>query len=134
MFEPEQSGLGVAQGRGAGDDAFEHDGQFARIGADQPQDLRRCGLEFERLGEVRVPFLDLAEQTGVVDGDRGLIGERLEEFDRVVAVATRSFPCEDDGPERLALAHHRYGERTLMAVRQGWGVRIVREPSLRSTR
>ncbi len=126
VFEPEQPGLGVAQGCGAGDDALEHDGQFTRVGADQLQDLRRCGLEFERLGEVRVPFLDLAEQTGVVDGDRGLIGERLEELDRVVAVATGSFPCEDDGPERLALAHHRYGERALMAVRQGRGVRIVR--------
>ncbi len=49
------------------------------MGADQSQRLGGGGLEFERLGQVVVAFLDLAEQPGVVDGDRCLVGERLEE-------------------------------------------------------
>ena len=42
---------------------------------------RRRRLLLQRLGELVVPLLQLREQAGVLDGDDGLVGERLQQRD-----------------------------------------------------
>ena len=79
MAEPDQSCVGIAQRDRSSDEALEHWREVARVGADQLENLAGGGLELQRLGQVGVAFLDLAEQPGVVDGDRRLVGERLEQ-------------------------------------------------------
>ena len=52
----------VAQAGGFRHDCLEHGRQVAGVGADQSQRLGGGGLEFQRLGQVVVAFLDLARR------------------------------------------------------------------------
>ena len=78
-------------------------------------DRRR--LQFERLGQLGVALFDLAEQACVVDGNGGLVGERLQQGDLVVGVPARLRAGEADRADRDTAAHHRHGERALVAHR-----------------
>ena len=53
--------------------------QVAGVGADQLEDLAGGGLQLQRLGQLVVALLDLAQQARVVDGDRRLTGEGLQQ-------------------------------------------------------
>ena len=71
--------IGIAQDCCPGEDSVEDEVEFAGMGPDEPEHLGRCRLEFERLREVVVAVLDLAEKLCVVDRDGGLVRERLEQ-------------------------------------------------------
>ena len=106
--------VGVTQSRCLFHDALEHGIEVARVGADQLQDLGGRGLEFERLRQVVVAFLDLAEETGVLDGDRSLVGERFQECDLFGGVPAGVGPAERDDPDHLSHSDHRHGQRALV--------------------
>ncbi len=103
-----------------GHDAIEDSFEIAGVGADELQDLGGSGLEFERFGEVGVAVFDLAEQAGVVDGDRGLVGERLEERDLVGRVAAWLLPREADRTDGHTASHHRYRKGALVSRPASW--------------
>ena len=107
VTEQHRSGLGVTQCRSPLGDSFQHGGQVAGIGADQAQDVRRGGLQLERLGQVFVAFLDLAEESGIVDGDGSLIRERLQECDLRVGVSAGFNADEGHDADDFASASHR---------------------------
>ena len=52
---------------------------------DDPQHLGRRGLLLQRLAELAVALLQLLEQPGVLDGDDGLVRERLQQRDLLLA-------------------------------------------------
>ena len=64
-------------GRRSSSDGVEHRLQVGRRGRDDPQDLGRRGLLLQRLAQLAVAPLQLLEQPGVLDGDDGLVRERL---------------------------------------------------------
>ena len=62
--------------------------QVGRRRGDDPQHLGRGGLLLQRLGDLAVALLKLGvallqllEQPGVLDGDDGLVRERLQQRD-----------------------------------------------------
>ena len=70
------------------DDRLEHTASDRSARGDDPQDLGRGGLLLQRLGDLAVALLKLGvallqllEQPGVLDGDDGLVGERLQQRD-----------------------------------------------------
>ncbi len=115
--------VGIAQLRGLRHDALEDGIEIAGVVADQLQDLRRRRLQLQRLGQFGVALFDLAEQTGVVDRDGGLVGERLQEGDLVVGVPAGFRAGEPDRADGDSAAHHRHGERALVAHRSRRGRR-----------
>ena len=73
---------------GALDDGVEHALEVGRRRGDDAQDLGGGGLLLQRLGDLAVALLKLGvallqlrEQPGVLDGDDGLVGERLQQRD-----------------------------------------------------
>src|SRR5512144_26458 len=67
-----------ANPRGALDDRVENRLHVSRRPADDSEHLGRCGLMFERLAQLGVPFLDFFEKPDVFDGNDSLIGKCLE--------------------------------------------------------
>ena len=59
--------------------------QIERRPADDLQHVGGRGLVLQRLGEVAVLALHLVEQPRVLDGDRRLVGESLDELDLALA-------------------------------------------------
>src|SRR5215470_12999497 len=76
-----------------------------RRAADDPQDLRCCRLLFQRLGEVTVARLQLLEQPHVLDGNDGLVGERLEQGHLPLREELSLEPAEADRPDGDPLSH-----------------------------
>ena len=105
-LQPEQALAGfqdrLEHGRGVGDGA-----------ADDFQHIGRGRLERERLFEVSRPRLHLLEQPRILDGDDGLIGECLDEFDLSRRVGARFRPREHDDPDQIVAALHRHAERSV---------------------
>ena len=84
--------LGLANARGVGQHGLEHRLQLARRAADDLEHLGGRRLLLQRLGQLARARLHLLEQPRVLDGDDGLVGEGLEQFD--LAVRERS-PAAD---------------------------------------
>ena len=72
--------LGVAESRGVLRNGVQHRLEVRRRTADNPEDLAGGGLLLQRLGQLSVPSLNLFEQADVLDGDHGLVGEGLDQF------------------------------------------------------
>ena len=72
----------TAQPDGAADDRIEDGLNVRRRAADDLEDVRSRGLLFKRL-------FRLVEQAHVLDGDHGLVGEGLEQFDLMIAEWSR---------------------------------------------
>ncbi len=53
------------------------------------ENIAGCGLLLQRLLQLPRPRLHLLEQSRVLDGDDGLVGEGLEEFDLALGELTR---------------------------------------------
>ncbi len=118
----------VAQAGGLRHDRVEHGRQVAGMGADQPQRLGRRGLQFQRLGQGSVAFLDLGEQSGVVDGDRGLVGECLQQTQLVVGVSAGLLTVEVDDADRNLVPHERNGQAAPPSPRAHDGCRGIDPP------
>ena len=99
----------LAQPSGALDEGAEDRLQVDRRARDDPQDLGRRRLLLQRLGRVAVALLQLLEQAGVLDGDDGLVGERLQQLDlplgeRLDLVAAVRTKIADDATPSAAAA------------------------------
>ena len=73
--------VGADQVDGPGQHAIEHDPEFTGVGADQLQDLARCGLERECFSEFGVASGDAVCHLGAGDRIAGLGSEGLEHCD-----------------------------------------------------
>ena len=62
---------------GALDDGVEHRLHVRRRAADDAEHLGRCRLMLQRLAQLRVALAEFLEQSHVLDGDDGLVGEGL---------------------------------------------------------
>src|SRR5438128_2965369 len=96
----------VAQPSGALHDRREDRRKVERRAADDLQDLADRGLLLERLPR-------LVEKADVLDGDRGLVGERLHELDLTVAERPDLVARKDHGADPAALLQHRDPEHRL---------------------
>ena len=67
--------------RGALDERVEDRLEIGRRGGDDPQHLGGRRLLLQRLAKLAVALLQLLEQAGVLDGDDGLVRERLQQGD-----------------------------------------------------
>jgi hypothetical protein len=99
--------LRLAQPGRALHDRVEHHLEVGWCGRDDPQHLGRRGLLLQRLAQLSVPPLQLLEQPGVLDRDDGLIGERLQHRDLVVAERADFLPADGENADRDAVAPHR---------------------------
>ena len=91
----------VAETGDAFGDGVKHRLEISGGSADDPEDLAGGGLLLEGLGEVDV-------QAGVFQGDRGLIGEGLEEGDLLGGEGADLRAADDDRADRHALSEHRH--------------------------
>src|SRR5262245_454932 len=82
---------------------IEHWLDFRRRARDHLQDVAGGRLLLQRL-------LRLVEQPHVLDGNDGLVGEGLEEFDLLVRERVHFDSANQDCPDWLALAHQRCGQ------------------------
>ena len=131
-LEPTDSGVvGIAQTSRLGDDAVEHLAQVAGVGADELEDRAGRGLQLERLGQLAVAFLDLDEEAGVVDGDRCLVDEGLQQRHLGIGVSAGDETGEGDDAERDVVADHGDGEGALGAGPPARGVRVSIRPARR---
>ncbi len=85
------------------------------LGLDQP--VLRGAQIVERFGKLPRAILHLVEQAGVLDRDHGLVGEGLEQVDRLVRELTSLRPRHRDGADRNAVAQHRHHEDAAIASR-----------------
>src|SRR5262245_1839684 len=77
---------------------------------DHLEELAGRRLLLERDSQLAVTCLELLEQTHVLEGNHGLVGERLKERDLFVAERSRLTAPDADRPRRLPLAEDRHGE------------------------
>ena len=64
----------------------------------------------QSLAQLCVAFLDLFEQPHVLDGDYGLGGEGLKQFDLLVSERLHLHPADHNGPNRNTFAEQRHGK------------------------
>ena len=74
---------------------------------DQAENLAGRRLQFERFTQFGVALFDLLQKPGVVDGDRRLVGERLQEAHFVIGESTRRRQTIGDGSDDFSVAPHR---------------------------
>src|SRR5262249_33817174 len=89
-----------------------HDGiedrLLVRWGArDDAQDVAGRRLLLERDAQLGVARLQLGEQADVLDGNDGLVGERLDELDLLVAERLDVASPQSERADRLSVAQHR---------------------------
>jgi hypothetical protein len=94
-----------------------------RRAADDFQDFTRRRLLLEGFGHLGmsvgqrlVLFLELREQTHVLDGDRGLVGERFHEGDVAVGEGPDFPPVDGDHAQQLGGAKHRHRQHRAQAL------------------
>src|SRR5262245_44236830 len=84
-FETPDRGIrGAAESSGAFSHDLHHRLEVRWRARDDPQDLRGGRLLLESFGQLLVPRFELREQPHVLDGDHGLVGERLEKLDLLI--------------------------------------------------
>src|SRR5262249_54356250 len=106
-------------------DRVEHRLKVEFRAADDRQHLADRRLILQRFRELMAALRELArarlfrlEQPRVLDGDHGLIGERFEEFDLSVGEGAGFPACDENRPNDLSLANHRYAEAAPVAARR----------------
>ena len=97
---------------GALDDGVEDWLHVRRRSADDAQHLGRRRLMLQGLPQFCVALLDFLEQTDVLDGDHGLIGESFEKSDLIVCKRTRVRSVYPDGSDRPSVAEQRRGQES----------------------
>ena len=96
--------MSLAEPRRALCDRVEDRPDVSRRRGDGAQDRAGRRLLFECLGEIAVARLELFEQPGVLDGNRGLIGKKNEKVDLLLVERPHFSTTHHDHANRLALA------------------------------
>ena len=89
---------------GALDDGVEDRLHVRRRAADDAEHLGRCRLMLQGLAQFCVALLHLLEQSHVLDGDDGLVGEGFEELDLPVRERSNSCPPNHDAANRRSFS------------------------------
>jgi len=100
-------------------DRLEHRSEICGRARDDMQDLSRCRLLFQGLGELPVARLQVREEAHVLDRDDGLVGEGLQERDLAVGEWSGNQTGGTDGAYHLPFLQHRGSERTAKAGHSG---------------
>src|SRR5262245_36341258 len=108
------------------DDRVEHRLHISRRLADHLQDvgggdlLVKClGYPRMGLGQRTLLLLQLLEQPHVLDGNDGLVGERLEQRDLLIRELPYLLPAKEERSDRHAFPEKRYSEAGSMPHPQG---------------
>ena len=107
--------LGSAQPRRGVGDGLEHGIEVRRRAADDRENCAGRRLLLQRLAEVARPGLHLVEQPRVLDGDHGLVGEGLHQFDVPRRKLADAVAPKDEQADALALPHQGNDEERLEA-------------------
>src|SRR6185295_5066996 len=99
---------GFADAHGIRKHGLEHRLQLAGRARDDAEDLRGRRLSFQSLRQLARARLHLLEQPRVLDGDDGLVGEGLKEFDVARGKGAGFRSGDDNRSDGLAIAEHRY--------------------------
>src|SRR5947209_17937632 len=112
-LDPDGGIAGPAEAQGARGDRIEHGPELARRPGNGAKDAGSRRLALER-------FLGLVEEAHVLDRDRGLIRECLDELDLAIAERSRSHTAKDHLPDLLIVAkksnYQNGSERLLMGM------------------
>jgi hypothetical protein len=98
------------QSLAASDDRIEHRLRVCLGLSDRAQDLTRRSLLVERRRQLAIAGLQLIEQPHVLDGDHGLMGERLEQSDLPVGEEPDVGVAERDHADRDTFSNKGYAE------------------------
>ena len=93
------------------------------LGLDQP--ILRGAQIVERLRQFPRALLNLGEQACVLDGDHGLVGKGLHQFDLLVRERAGFRPPEREHAFDGAVAHQRHRESRAIAAEFRPGAEIV---------
>ena len=102
----------------AGDDRIEHQLDIERR-AEGVTDLTQRRQLLDRLGQFGGPLLQLLEQAHVLDGDDGLVGERLEKADLALGKPSGHGTPHRDDANGGALSEHWCDQSASPADRAG---------------
>jgi len=107
IISPQKTKSGFAQLRRLFEHSIEHWREVAGRGIDDLQYLGCGGLPLQCPAEIAVARLDLVEQTRVLEGDDGLVGEGLKERDLDRGERPDCARPATDDADRLALTEDR---------------------------
>jgi len=111
--------LGVAELDRALRDDGEDRLEIGGGAADHLEDITGGRLLLQRLRQLAVALLQLREQAHVLDGDDGLVRERLKQGDLGVSERRDLGAPELDGADRHSLAQERHAEKGAVAMFAG---------------
>ena len=100
----------VAEPSGALCNAVQHGLDIGGRAADDAEDLGRGRLLLERFGQFAVARLQLVEHPHVLDRDRRLVGEGLDQFDLLRGERPHLGAVDRQGSDRHPVANERRGE------------------------
>ncbi len=105
----DDAAIGSRQIDGAGDDGFQH-GFKIEAGAHRLADFAQRFHFLDRLHQLARAFLQFLEQSDVLDGDDGLVGEGLEERDLLVSERSNLRSANQDSSNGNTFAEQRRGK------------------------
>ena len=100
----------LAEAGGGVDDCLEDVCRLGRGGGDDPEYLAEGGLLLQRCRDPLVALLKILEQSGVGDGDGGLIRERLDQRDLARTVPLRNAPPDEQDADRLPIMNQGHAD------------------------
>src|SRR5215467_13146037 len=95
----------LVQHLGEADDGVQRRAQLVRHVGEE------LGFVLARRLELPTLHLDLAEETGILDGEGRLRGEGLEDLDRFRRELTRRLPIQREAADDLILSDERHGQQ-----------------------
>ena len=106
--------VGASEASRVRDDRGQHLLEVERRG-DGLADLAERTLLLDRLRQLARALLQLLEQAGVLDGDDGLVGERLQQRDLMLGERTYLVTTDGRSADRPSLPNQRNGQRCPVA-------------------
>ena len=95
------------------DDGVEDRLHVGGRAADDAEHLGRCRLMLQRLAQFRVALAEFLEQSHILDGDDGLVGEGLEKRDLIVGEGSNLQTANPNHPDWDAFAEQRHETRSI---------------------
>src|SRR6266511_750681 len=115
LVESQRHVVNSTNPRGTLDDGVEDRLHVRRRAADDAEHLGRCCLILQGLAQFRVALLDFLEQTYVLDGDDGLVGEGFEQRDLLFGKRTNLRAADKNSSDGDALPQQWRGKRCASA-------------------
>src|SRR5262245_41358397 len=111
IAKPQNYVINPTNPRRALDDGIEHRLHVRRRSADDAEHLGGCRLMLQGFAQFCVALLDLFEKADVLDGDDGLRGKGLKQFDLLLGERADLQAADMNRPDGNSLAQQRRGER-----------------------